>query len=64
MFFPDECQYVNGKGIQWLSQYLEKLKILLFDKKKKDIWFHKVIGNITFNSYLHFILVRNFALKC
>ena len=29
-FFPDECQYVNGKGIQWLSQYLEKLKILLF----------------------------------
>nr|CAC9170335.1 Uncharacterised protein [Escherichia coli] len=38
--------------------------IAFFDKKKKDIWFHKVIGNITFNSYLHFILVRNFALKC
>ena len=26
---------MNGKGIQWLSQYLEKLKILLFDKKEK-----------------------------
>ena len=29
-FFPDQCQYVNEKGIPWLSQYLQKMKILLF----------------------------------
>lgn len=44
MFFPDECQYVNGKGIQWLSQYLEKLKILLFDKKKKTFGFIRLLA--------------------
>ncbi len=40
----------------------ENIKFL--SAKKKIIYFHKVIGNITVNSYLRFILSRIFALLC
>ncbi|VCZ35534.1 hypothetical protein BANRA_00518 [Klebsiella pneumoniae] len=53
------------KGNEFRAQVnIYKTENIKFLSARKDIYFHKVIGNITVNSYLRFILSRIFALLC
>ncbi|VCX51659.1 hypothetical protein BANRA_03959 [Klebsiella pneumoniae] len=52
------------KGNEFRAVNIYKTENIKFLSARKDIYFHKVIGNITVNSYLRFILSRIFALLC
>ncbi|VCX88600.1 hypothetical protein BANRA_05078 [Klebsiella pneumoniae] len=44
------------KGNEFRAVNIYKTENIKFLSARKDIYFHKVIGNITVNSYLRFIL--------